>query len=41
MTLTATRIFLDAVAFRALGNRFAKLRALPHDKLFVRSVSSA
>jgi hypothetical protein len=26
---------------RAMGNQFAKLRALPHHKLFVLSVSSA
>jgi hypothetical protein len=41
MTLTAARIFLAAIAFGASGNQFAKLRALPHHKLFVLSVSSA
>jgi len=39
MALTAARIFLTAIAFRAMGNQFAKLRALPHHKLFVLSVS--
>jgi hypothetical protein len=41
VALTAISIFPAGIVFRATGNQFAKLRALPHHKLFVVSVSSA